>query len=90
MTSRLAPGGLQGVHGIRPDLTTFGKYLGGGFSFGAFGGRAEIMALFDGHKPGTLAHAGTFNNNVLSMAAGCVAMGEIFTAVAAEAASAST
>jgi len=43
MTSRLAPGGLQEVHGILPDLTTLGKYVGGGMSFGAFGGRADLM-----------------------------------------------
>jgi glutamate-1-semialdehyde 2,1-aminomutase len=66
-------------------MTTLGKYMAGGMSFGAFGGRADIMAVFDGHKPGTLPHAGTFNNNVWSMAAGCVAMGEIFDAAAADA-----
>jgi glutamate-1-semialdehyde 2,1-aminomutase len=85
MTSRHSFGGLQSRHGVIPDVTTLGKYIAGGMSFGAFGGRAEIMAVFDGHRPGALAHAGTFNNNVLSMAAGCVAMGEIFTATAAEA-----
>lgn len=42
MTSR--PGGLQAVHGILPDMTTLGKYVGGGMSFGAFGGRADLMA----------------------------------------------
>ncbi len=41
MTSRLAPGGLQEAHGILPDMTTLGKYVGGGMSFGAFGGRAD-------------------------------------------------
>jgi len=70
MTSRTGAGGLQGRLGIRPDLTTLGKYLGGGSSFGAFGGRAEVMDLFDPARPGALPHAGTFNNNVLSMAAG--------------------
>jgi glutamate-1-semialdehyde 2,1-aminomutase len=49
-------------------------------SFGAFGGRADVMAQFASALP----HAGTFNNNVLSMAAGAVAMGEIFTAEAAD------
>ncbi|RVT96163.1 aminotransferase class III-fold pyridoxal phosphate-dependent enzyme [Rhodovarius crocodyli] len=78
MTSRHSEGGLQKLHGITPDLTTLGKYVAGGMSFGAFGGRADIMGVFDGHKPGTLPHAGTFNNNVWSMAAGNVAMGEIF------------
>jgi glutamate-1-semialdehyde 2,1-aminomutase len=81
MTSRMSGGGLQERLGIFPDVTTFGKYMAGGMSFGAFGGRADIMGLFDGR----LAHAGTFNNNVLSMAAGNVALGEIFTAEAAEA-----
>jgi glutamate-1-semialdehyde 2,1-aminomutase len=43
------------------------------------------MAVFDAHRPGALPHAGTFNNNVWSMAAGCVALGEIFDGAAAEA-----
>ena len=85
MTSRHGTSGLQGRLGITPDLTSFGKYMAGGMSFGAFGGRAEVMAVFDGHRPGALPHAGTFNNNVLSMAAGCVALGEIFDEAAAEA-----
>ena len=84
MTSRHSGGGLQQRLGVTPDLTTLGKYIAGGMSFGAFGGRADIMAVFDGHRPGALAHAGTFNNNVASMAGGCVAMGEIFTPAAAE------
>jgi glutamate-1-semialdehyde 2,1-aminomutase len=78
MTSRLAPGGRQESLGITPDLTTLGKYIGGGMSFGAFGGREEIMALFDPRRAGALPHAGTFNNNVLTMSAGIVAMGRLF------------
>ena len=70
MTSRLSPGGAQQVLGITPDLTTLGKYLAGGFTFGAFGGRRELMAHFDASTGGALGHAGTFNNNVVSMAAG--------------------
>ena len=70
MTSRLATGGLQAALGIRPDLTTLGKYLGGGLSFGAFGGRADVMAQFDPRRDSFLRHAGTFNNNALTMAAG--------------------
>ena len=81
MTSRMSAGGMQARTGIVPDLTTLGKYVAGGMSFGAFGGRADVMGQF----AGTLPHAGTFNNNVLSMAAGRVAMGEVFTADAAEA-----
>lgn len=85
MTSRHSYGGMQERIGVTPDMTTFGKYMAGGMSFGAFGGRADIMAVFDSHKPGSLPHAGTFNNNVLSMAAGNVALGEIFDRDAAEA-----
>lgn len=85
MTSRLAPGGLQSVRGVKPDLTTFGKYIGGGMSFGAFGGRAEIMDLFDPRRPDALPHAGTFNNNVLTMSAGLAGITEVYTAEAAKA-----
>jgi glutamate-1-semialdehyde 2,1-aminomutase len=69
MTSRLHPGGLQKAFGVVPDLTTLGKYLASGLSFGAFGGRSDIMAHFDSGMHGSLMHSGTFNNNVLSMAA---------------------
>jgi glutamate-1-semialdehyde 2,1-aminomutase len=79
MTSRLSAAGLQGVLGIRPDLTTFGKYLGGGASFGAFGGRQDLMERFDPTRLEPFEHAGTFNNNVLSMAAGLAGLTEVFT-----------
>ncbi|MGE0238728.1 MAG: aspartate aminotransferase family protein, partial [Parvibaculaceae bacterium] len=79
MTSRLAPGGLQEKHAISPDLTTLGKYVGGGFSFGAFGGRADIMDRYEPSRPDAQAHAGTFNNNPFTMAAGLAAMTEIYT-----------
>jgi glutamate-1-semialdehyde 2,1-aminomutase len=79
MTSRLAPGGLQEVHGILPDMTTLGKYVGGGMSFGAFGGRAELMEWFDPRRADGFQHAGTFNNNVLTMTAGYVGLSEIYT-----------
>ena len=78
MTSRLAPGGAQELLGITPDLTTLGKYLAGGFTFGAFGGRRDLMAAFD--AGGRLGHAGTFNNNVVSMAAGVATLTEVLTA----------
>ncbi len=78
-TSRLGPAGIQGMVGIKPDLTTLGKFIGGGMPTGAFGGSAEVMAHFNPKQKGALAHAGTFNNNVCSMAAGCVAMREIYT-----------
>jgi glutamate-1-semialdehyde 2,1-aminomutase len=83
MTSRLAPAGLQSVHGINPDLTTLGKYVGGGMSFGAFGGRADLMDRFDPRRPDAFAHAGTFNNNVLTMAAGYAGLTEVYTPEAA-------
>ena len=85
MTSRHTAGGLQKLHGITPDLVSLGKYIAGGMSFGAFGGRADVMSVFDSHRPGALVHSGTFNNNVLSMSAGMLAMGEIFDDTAAEA-----
>jgi glutamate-1-semialdehyde 2,1-aminomutase len=84
MTSRTGAGGLQGRLGVTPDLTTLGKYIGGGSSFGAFGGRADVMELFDPAVPGSLPHAGTFNNNVLSMAAGYAGLTEIYTPEVAE------
>jgi glutamate-1-semialdehyde 2,1-aminomutase len=75
MTSRLSTGGLQQALGITPDLTTFGKYLGGGLAFGAFGGRTELMGRFDPSRADALPHAGTFNNAVLTMAAGAAGLG---------------
>ncbi|MEA2001621.1 MAG: aminotransferase class III-fold pyridoxal phosphate-dependent enzyme [Actinomycetota bacterium] len=69
MTSRLSFGGAQERYGVIPDMTTLGKYLGGGMTFGAFGGRRDIMAAFDPATGGSLTQAGTFNNNVVSMAA---------------------
>ncbi len=84
MTSRLAPGGLQERVDVMPDLTTLGKYIGGGMSFGAFGGRAELMARFDPRRPDAFPHAGTFNNNVLTMTAGCAVLRDIYTPQVAE------
>lgn len=83
MTSRLAPGGLQEDIGILPDLTSLGKYIGGGMSFGAFGGRADLMAQFDPASENPLPHAGTFNNNVLTMNAGLTGLTEVYTPEAA-------
>jgi glutamate-1-semialdehyde 2,1-aminomutase len=65
---RLAPGGAQELLGVRPDLTCFGKVIGGGLPVGAFGGRAEIM---DQLAPlGPVYQAGTLSGNPLAMAAG--------------------
>ena len=82
MTSRLAPHGLGAAMGVTPDLMTLGKYVGGGMSFGAFGGRADLIDRFDPSRPGALPHAGTFNNNVLTMAAGIAALTEVYPASA--------
>jgi len=79
MMSRFAPGGAQEMLGVMPDLTTLGKYLAGGLTFGAFGGRRDVMRAFDPGAGGQLGHAGTFNNNVASMAAGVAALTEVLT-----------
>jgi glutamate-1-semialdehyde 2,1-aminomutase len=79
MTSRLAPGGVQQLENVIPDLTTLGKYLAGGMSFGAFGGRHDLMKHFDPSLPMALAHPGTFNNNVVSMSAGIAALSQVLT-----------
>ncbi len=84
MTSRHGTKGMFDLLGVQPDISTFGKYIGGGFSFGAFGGRAELLDQFDtspeSNRTKVVAHAGTFNNNMSSMTAGCVVLGDIFTA----------
>lgn len=72
---RLGYGGRQGQLGIQPDLTTFGKIIGGGLPAGAVGGTAEIMAVLDpGGTTPTVGNNGTFNGNPLTMAAGLAAM----------------
>ncbi|KAK0392924.1 hypothetical protein NLU13_2418 [Sarocladium strictum] len=77
VTSRLHHKGMQTLHGVYPDMTTLGKFWGGGFSFGAFGGRADIMSVLDPGRRRLLGHSGTFNNNAFSMTAGAVACGLI-------------
>jgi glutamate-1-semialdehyde 2,1-aminomutase len=68
---RIGPNGAQGrLGGIRPDLTTLGKIIGGGYPSGAFGGREDVMAQFDARRTGALVHGGTFNGNPVSAAAG--------------------
>ena len=84
MTSRLAPGGLHGKLGLLPDLVAFGKYLGGGVSFGAFGGKRALMQRLDPTRSDGLTHSGTYNNNVLTMAAGIAGLEQVYTAEAAE------
>jgi glutamate-1-semialdehyde 2,1-aminomutase len=79
MTSRLSPGGMQLELGIEPDLTTLAKFLGGGLAFGAFGGRGDLMRRFDPSRPDALQHGGTFNNDVLTMAAGAAGLTQVLT-----------
>jgi glutamate-1-semialdehyde 2,1-aminomutase len=78
-TARLGPAGVQGMLDITPDMTTLGKFIGGGLPTGAFGGSHEVMGHYNPKRESALAHAGTFNNNVCSLAAGCAAMGKVYT-----------
>jgi glutamate-1-semialdehyde 2,1-aminomutase len=71
---RVAPGGSQQYYGITPDMTSLGKIIGGGFAVGAFGGRQEIMELYDPTKGPKVSHAGTFNANPVTMVAGAVTL----------------
>ncbi|MDP6799067.1 MAG: aspartate aminotransferase family protein [SAR202 cluster bacterium] len=75
---RVSSGGAQEDLGVVPDLTALGKTIGGGLPVGAFGGKQELMDLFDPTAGGaTLAHAGTFNANPMTMVAGEVAMNHL-------------
>ena len=72
---RAGMAGVQGDRGIRPDLTTLGKIIGGGFPVGAVAGRAEVMAVFEaGETKAKVSHGGTFNANPVTMVAGHTAM----------------
>lgn len=79
-TSRLSPGGLQELESLTPDITTLGKFLGGGITFGAFGGRADVMRVYDPREKNSLGHSGTFNNNTLGMTAGYTGLAQVYTA----------
>jgi glutamate-1-semialdehyde 2,1-aminomutase len=81
---RIAPGGAQEHFGITPDLTCLGKLIGGGFPLGAFGGRADVMALFDPSqgKP-AIPHPGSYNAHPVSMVAGAATL-ELLTPAAIE------
>jgi len=72
---RLALGGAQERLGIRPDLSTFGKIIGGGLPVGAFGGRADVMDYLA--PVGPVYQAGTLSGNPLAMAAGIAALEEL-------------
>ena len=67
---RMARGGAQQHYGIEPDLTAFGKIVGGGFPVGAFGGRAELMDLLDPARGKGSGQSGTYSAHPVTMAAG--------------------
>jgi glutamate-1-semialdehyde 2,1-aminomutase len=70
---RLGAGGAQGRYGVSPDLTTFGKVIGGGLPIGAVGGRAEVMSTLS--PLGPVFHAGTLAGNPIATAAGLAVLG---------------
>ncbi len=71
---RFSIGGAQKLVDVMPDLTAFGKIIGGGMPIGALGGRADIMRLFDPRVEGSVNQSGTFTGNVLSMVSGVAGM----------------
>jgi glutamate-1-semialdehyde 2,1-aminomutase len=72
---RLGLGGAQVAYGVRPDLTCFGKVIGGGLPIAAFGGRTDVMASLA--PLGPVYQAGTLSGNPLATAAGLAALGEL-------------
>jgi glutamate-1-semialdehyde 2,1-aminomutase len=75
ITLRLARGGAQERYGVVPDLTSMAKIIGGGFPVGAYGGREEIMRITDPSEGSQrVSHAGTFNGNPVTAAAGRVSL----------------
>jgi len=72
---RVSPGGVQGLSGVRPDLTALGKVIGGGLPVGAFGGRAEVMDKLSPEGP--VYQAGTLSGNPLALAAGLAQLREL-------------
>ena len=72
---RVHPAGAQGLFNIRPDLTTFGKVIGGGLPVGAYGGRADLMSMIAPEGP--VYQAGTLSGNPLAMAAGLATLGQL-------------
>jgi glutamate-1-semialdehyde 2,1-aminomutase len=72
---RLAPGGACGLYGLRPDLVTFGKVIGGGLPVGAFGGRADVMSRIA--PAGPVYQAGTLSGNPMAMAAGAATLARL-------------
>jgi glutamate-1-semialdehyde 2,1-aminomutase len=77
ITLQVAYNGAQGRFGIVPDLTSLGKIIGGGLPVGAFGGRNDIMQLYNPRSNRPIPHGGTFNANPLTMAAGLATLREL-------------
>ncbi len=72
---RVAYGGAQEYYGVSPDLTCLGKLIGGGFPLGVFGGRGDVMAMFDpSHGRPQIPHPGSYNANPISLVAGATAL----------------
>ena len=74
---RVAHGGAQERFGVRPDLTALGKIIGGGYPLAAFGGRADVMEIFDARRSGAVSHGGTFNGSPVAAAAGLATLREL-------------
>jgi glutamate-1-semialdehyde 2,1-aminomutase len=74
MTYRLGVGGAQERYGVTPDLTALGKFIGGGLPAGAFGGREDVMSVFDPASEDGAIHSGTFNGNPATMAGGAATL----------------
>ncbi len=72
---RVGLDGAQGYYGVRPDVTTLGKIVGGGFPIGIFGGREDVIRLVS--PSGPVYNAGTFNAHPISLAAGLATIGEL-------------
>ncbi|MEN6315885.1 MAG: aspartate aminotransferase family protein [Clostridiaceae bacterium] len=80
VTFRLGNGGGQETYGITPDITTLGKFIGGGFPIGAFGGKEEFMSVYAPDEStfavsgNRVKHSGTFNGHPVIMSAGLASM----------------
>jgi glutamate-1-semialdehyde 2,1-aminomutase len=74
---RLSQGGAQEILEISPDLTTFGKIIGGGMPVGAWGGRSDLMELYNPVTGPIIEHSGTFNANPITMVAGAATLNQL-------------
>jgi len=74
ITFRHSVGGLQESLNIEPDLTSFGKCIGGGLPIGAFGGKGDLMGWFNPSREPYIHHSGSYNGNIMSMCAGITAL----------------